>query len=523
MPEWETCAKYLLECTRDACDGETLKYRAGDVIGVVDVKHGVYHEARMGDMEGLVMWDERSGIIRSSVVGACNKLSELVVNNYQRHSLKDVLPGVVHKVLVPLQGVFMRNYAVLDTVHTGDLEDLLLKISLLILSVAKSKYTIKKKFLVSNLKHYYSKLKHEVSRFAVEVATKVSVLSVRDPSPYIVRSPTLPVSPSLPPRSATPPPIPAPAPPLVRTSVEVQTTEPCAAEENKAEKKVEVADPYWGEADMKDPQQAASAWRVAANVGCSASMVELGKLCEEGPEPSKHDAAVWYRYAAERGNAEGQYRLALLLLSYDADDKKLMHEAEQLLASSAASLEGHPKAAVHLGWLYEASLLPSRKPLSNAARWYRLAADCGSTEAHAHVGYCKIIKGHFLSAVDYLQVAVQNNEPEGMHAMAMLYLHGLGVPKDPKIAKQLFKRAAHLGHGGSLQQLANYLYTANRLPEAVVAYKKAALLGDPEACKNLAAISGPKEQEYWERRAHKITKSYHRWSRTVLESLVSSL
>jgi TPR repeat protein len=110
----------------------------------------------------------------------------------------------------------------------------------------------------------------------------------------------------------------------------------------------------------------------------------LGFLYLSGEEDTPRDtteAARWFRLAAEQGQVEAQFNLALLLAGGDgvpADPRQAAHWCRR------AAEQGFPPAQDHLGQMYyEGHGVPRDKV--EALVWFRVAALGGLPEAEAHV------------------------------------------------------------------------------------------------------------------------------------------
>jgi TPR repeat protein len=138
------------------------------------------------------------------------------------------------------------------------------------------------------------------------------------------------------------------------------------------------------------------------------AMTLLGELYANG-FGIKHDdnkAGEWYRIAAERGDREAMFALAML--HFSGRIKGASREDGAKLLAAAAKL-GHAAAAYDLGLLYlEGQLFP--QDLARVAELFRGAAQAGS--------------------------------PEAQYALATLYKEGRGVPKDVVEAARLLAAAS---------------------------------------------------------------------------------
>ena len=141
-------------------------------------------------------------------------------------------------------------------------------------------------------------------------------------------------------------------------------------------------------------------------------MTLLGELYAHGFGVGRDDkkATEWYRLAAERGDREAMFALAVFHLTGRAG--AVNREQAAKLFAAAAKL-GHIAAAYDLGLLYlEGQLFP--QDFKRAAELFRGAAQAGS--------------------------------PEAQYVLATLYKEGRGVDKDVNEAARLLAAAAAAHH-----------------------------------------------------------------------------
>jgi TPR repeat protein len=138
------------------------------------------------------------------------------------------------------------------------------------------------------------------------------------------------------------------------------------------------------------------------------AMTLLGELYADGLGVPRDDlkAAKWYQLAADRGDREAMFALAMFKLVGRAGARD--RDAAAKLMTAAAKL-GHAASAYNLGLLYlEGQLFP--QDFTRAAELFRLAAEAGNSEAQ--------------------------------YALATFYKEGRGTPKDLREAARLLGAAA---------------------------------------------------------------------------------
>lgn len=150
--------------------------------------------------------------------------------------------------------------------------------------------------------------------------------------------------------------------------------------------------------------------RIEIDQNDAAAMTLLGELFQQGAglrlNPVR--AAEWYELAAQRGDRNAMFALAMMRLEGrgGARDESL---ARELLTRAAAA--GHGAAAFNLA-------LP-------------LLASGGAAELE--------------QAIPLLQLAAEQEIGDAQHALAVLMLEGRGVPRDEEAGADMMQRAAQNG------------------------------------------------------------------------------
>jgi uncharacterized protein len=211
------------------------------------------------------------------------------------------------------------------------------------------------------------------------------------------------------------------------------------------------------------------------------AMTLLGELHAGGLGVRRDDvkAAEWYKLAADRGDRDAIFALAMFRLQGRAGPTD--REAAAKLLASAAKL-GHAVAAYDLALLYmEGHLFPQ----------------------------------DFGRAAELLRGATQAGNPEAQYALATLYKEGRGVPKDMKEAVRLFALASLADNTDAAVEYGIALFNGNGVarnePAAAAQFRKAALRGNAVGQDRLAwvlaegrgAAKNPVEATKW----HLISKA----------------
>ena len=204
--------------------------------------------------------------------------------------------------------------------------------------------------------------------------------------------------------------------------------------------------------------------RVEADPSDGPAMTILGELYRDGlgvrTDPA--EAARWYKLAADRGDAQGAYALALAHLQGRGVpvDRRAGRE---LLAKAAAG--NHVGALYNLGLVAAEDKPPDYKV---AAGWFLKAAKLGSGDA-AYALALLHKEGNGVDkdpakAVEWLRLAAAEHIVAGQLELAIALFNGEGVEKDEFLAASFFRRAA----------AANNPIAANRLARMLAAGRGAA-------------------------------------------------
>lgn len=158
----------------------------------------------------------------------------------------------------------------------------------------------------------------------------------------------------------------------------------------------------------------------AAEGGFADAQIQLGQLLMRS-EATEADGLAWLGKAAEAGSAEAQYRLGLALIHVGkAEDAQRGLELLTKAAGDAAG-NGLKEAARNLGFIYANGYAGVRRDLSEAARWYRLAAEKGDSRAQMVYGLMLIngegVAVDFDRGVNYIRLAAGQDLPAAIRLL----------------------------------------------------------------------------------------------------------
>jgi TPR repeat protein len=130
----------------------------------------------------------------------------------------------------------------------------------------------------------------------------------------------------------------------------------------------------------------------------------------------------------------------------------------------------------------------NRGDLPGALPLFRQAAEDGSADAQAWLGYLLDLAEDNTEAVRWYRAAAEQGQKDGLAGLADMYAKGEGVEKDLAEARSLYEKAADAGHDRAARVLAH-------------AYEKGGLDVEPDAGQaahwksRAAELSAVKEQE----------------------------
>jgi TPR repeat protein len=181
----------------------------------------------------------------------------------------------------------------------------------------------------------------------------------------------------------------------------------------------------------------------------------------EGVKKSPIQAARWYRLAAQRGNAEAQFRLARIVHVGARGLDRNPELAAQLY--EAAARQGHHEAEYWAGYVYETGE-GVEKDAAKAIDYYRKAADAGEASAQNNLGLIylngKDVARDLTEAFRLFKEAAAKDDPWAQNNLGGMYEMGWGIAADRAEAVRLYRLAAARGNPHAITNL-------KRLGEAV--------------------------------------------------------
>ncbi len=181
-------------------------------------------------------------------------------------------------------------------------------------------------------------------------------------------------------------------------------------------------------------------------------------LKRPGVEKYYKQAIKYYQPAAEKGDADAQYRIGTsYMICYKNGEGIIQDDKKAFKYYQMAADQGHAKAQYILGVCYDRGEGVAQD-VNQAVKYYQLAADQGIARAQYNLANCykygegitKDIKKSF----KYYQMAADQGHAKAQYKLGVCYDRGKGVAHDYKQAVKYYQMAAEQGHAGAKEALA---------------------------------------------------------------------
>ena len=199
-----------------------------------------------------------------------------------------------------------------------------------------------------------------------------------------------------------------------------------------------------GDGVGQNHSEAVAWYRKAAKEGYAPSQTLLGRMygLGTGVEQSYDEAMKWYRRAADLGHAGGQAYLGWMFVSSDGAERDF---DKALKWCETSANQGHAAGQTFLGAIYENGF-GVEKDYKRAVALYRSAAEQGFAAGQAFLGRM-FEKGNGLDvdleqAIAWYRKAADQDYAPGQALLGLVYENGLGVDRDYNQALEWYKRAA---------------------------------------------------------------------------------
>ncbi len=197
-------------------------------------------------------------------------------------------------------------------------------------------------------------------------------------------------------------------------------------------------------------------FRQAAAKDSATGQWGLGLLYATGQGVSQDyaEAMRWYRLAAAQGDARAWNNIGNLF-GYGRGVPQDWSQARSWWEKAAA--RGQAGAQVNLGLLYERGSGVTQDVVE-ARRWYQMAATQGDAQGQTNLGNLYLeglgVQRDPAEAARWFRLAAEQGHPRAQYRLGLLYASGRGVDRDPVQARALIGKSASQGDDMARQWLA---------------------------------------------------------------------
>lgn len=197
--------------------------------------------------------------------------------------------------------------------------------------------------------------------------------------------------------------------------------------------------------NRKDYPTALRLWRPLAEQGNVEAQRGLGILYDNGLAVVRDDklATDLFRKAALGGDAEGGYRLGMRLVMGSRGVTRDTEEGLKWMVQ--AGEHGRPNSLTTIGGFYRNGFYELKKDLTQAASWYRRAADLGDPDGQAWLGWAYRwgmgVSQDANEAVSWLTKAAEQGFVPAQVDLGEIFERGEGVAINKPVALCWYRRA----------------------------------------------------------------------------------
>lgn len=164
-----------------------------------------------------------------------------------------------------------------------------------------------------------------------------------------------------------------------------------------------------------------------------------------GVPQSYQEAMIWFRLAAQEGDADARFSLGDM---YDNGEGVPKNDDEAIKWYRLAAEQGHADAQFNLGGMYENGK-GVQQDNAEAAKWYELAADLGHADAQCSLGrmydYGHGVPQDDKVALKWYRLAAEQGDADAQYTLGCTYENGEVVPQDYVEAMKWYQLAADQG------------------------------------------------------------------------------
>eukprot|EP01130_Rhizamoeba_saxonica_P012447 TRINITY_DN5251_c0_g1_i1.p1 TRINITY_DN5251_c0_g1~~TRINITY_DN5251_c0_g1_i1.p1 ORF type:complete len:513 (+),score=130.91 TRINITY_DN5251_c0_g1_i1:22-1560(+) len=235
---------------------------------------------------------------------------------------------------------------------------------------------------------------------------------------------------------------------------------------------------------LNDEKESIEYYRTAAEDGDAESQYQLALIYDkgEGVPQDKEVAKQWYLKAADQGHTESEYMVGSIYLNGGFDDQIDYRAAYEWFKKAAA--KDHSEAQVNLGFLYLNGSGIERNMIQ-AKRWIKRAMDLDNEYALGMMAEIYEMEGDIQKAIELHKKSAENGNSLSQYHLGQKYIYGNGVSMDIEKGMQYMNTAALTGSSEAQFFLGNHFENIGDLTEAEQWYKKSAGNNHAKAMLNL--------------------------------------
>jgi len=222
---------------------------------------------------------------------------------------------------------------------------------------------------------------------------------------------------------------------------------------------------------------------LAAQKGDPEALFLLGDMYQKGIgcEINAKKALEYYHTAAEKGYREAQALLGSIYIegkTIQQDIAKGLHYLE------LAANQNCDQASLALGLIYESGQYIA-KDLAKAKQYYTAVAQHNNPTGWYQLGLLQGNENNYLAAKNSFEEAIKQGDDAARTELGIIYLYGMGIPKDFAKAKELFEVAAQKENKEALNCLGIMYMDGKGVPQdyaqSRIYFERAVKLGEPNA------------------------------------------
>lgn len=239
----------------------------------------------------------------------------------------------------------------------------------------------------------------------------------------------------------------------------------------------------------KEPQEALKIFKSLADEGSVSAMANIGFAYSSDDFGLKDlkIATEWYEKAANLGDSESQFQLAILQLS----EKSVYDISKAIQNLFYLTQNGNADAAYELGRVYYTGNGVDEDN-ERAIEYFQIAYDLGSMEAAGELGFIYLTGDHVqkneVKGIELIMQAAESGNALAQYQLGSCYEYGEGCEESVEHAEFWYQKAAEQGNAAAMRNLGSLKcnWFNSIIDPSYLQYTiKAAKMGDVLALKHL--------------------------------------